>query len=148
LLICASEDVGNADPRALLIANAVFETVEKVGMPEGRIPLAQAAVYVAMAPKSNSSYVGINRALAEVERGPRREVPAHLKDANRDGEALGHGDNYKYPHDFPGHFTSQEYLPQWIRFWEPGDQGDEKRLKDRYEALWPKRRSSEGKTTP
>lgn len=148
LLICASEDVGNADPRALLIANAVFETVEKVGMPEGRIPLAQAAVYVAMAPKSNSSYVAINRALAEVERGPRREVPAHLKDANRDGEVLGHGAHYKYPHDFPGHFSPQEYLPQWIRFWEPGDQGDEKRLKDRYEALWPKRRLSETKPTP
>jgi putative ATPase len=139
LLICASEDVGNADPRAIMIANAVFETVEKVGMPEARIPLAQAAVYIAMAPKSNSSYVAINKALAEVERGPRREVPAHLKDSNRDQESLGHGKEYKYAHDFPGHFTSQEYMPRWVRFWEPGELGDEKRLKDRYESLWPGR---------
>jgi putative ATPase len=139
LLICASEDVGNADPRAIMIANAVFETVEKVGMPEARIPLAQAAVYIAVAPKSNSSYVGINKALSEVERGPRRDVPNHLKDSSRDQESLGHGKDYKYPHDFPGHFTSQEYMPKWMRFWAPGDQGDEKRLKDRYEALWPSR---------
>jgi putative ATPase len=140
LLICASEDVGNADPRAIMIANAVFETVEKVGMPEARIPLAQAAVYIAVAPKSNSSYVGINRALAEMDRGRRREVPNHLKDSSRDQETLGHGKDYKYPHDFPGHFTPQEYMPHWMRFWDPGDQGDEKRLKDRYEVLWPQRR--------
>lgn len=142
LLICASEDVGNADPRALLIANAAFETVEKVGMPEARIPLAQAAVYVAVAPKSNTSYVAIDRALAEVERGPRREVPLPLRDANRDGEALGHGAGYKYPHDFPGRFTPQEYMTPWSRFWDPGDQGDEKRLKERYEALWPERKKT------
>lgn len=144
LLICASEDVGNADPRAIMIANAVFETVEKVGMPEARIPLAQAAVYIAMAPKSNASYVAINKALAEVERGPRREVPNHLKDSSRDQESLGHGKDYKYPHDFPSHFTAQEYLPKWMRFWDPGDQGDEKRLKDRYESLWPTRLIKKG----
>ena len=139
LLICASEDVGNADPRAIMIANAVFETVEKVGMPEARIPLAQAAVYIAAAPKSNSSYVAIGKALAEVERGPRREVPNHLKDSSRDQESLGHGKDYKYPHDFPGHFTAQDYMPQWVKFWEPGELGDEKRLKERYETLWPGR---------
>jgi putative ATPase len=100
-----------------MIANAVFETVEKVGMPEARIPLAQAAVYIAVAPKSNSSYVGINRALAEVDRGRRREVPNHLKDSSRDQETLGHGKDYKYPHDFPGSlYTPQEYMPQWTRF--------------------------------
>lgn len=141
ILICASEDVGNADPRALMIANAAFDAVEKVGMPEARIPLAQAAVYVAVAPKSNSSYLGIDRALAEVERGPRRPVPLPLRDASRDGQALGHGKGYKYPHNFPGHFVPQEYVPNGARFWTPGDQGDEKRLKDRYESLWPSRRS-------
>jgi putative ATPase len=144
LLICASEDVGNADPRALLIALAAFETVEKVGMPEGRIPLAQAAVYVALAPKSNSSYVAIGKALAEVERGPRREVPLALKDATLDAKTRGHGKGYKYPHDFPGHFTVQEYMPQWVRFWDPGELGDEKRLKERYEALWPERKGKKG----
>ena len=76
-----------------------------------------------------------------MERGPRREVTAHLKDAARDGEALGHGTDYQYPHDFPGHFTAQEYLPNWVRLWDPGDQGDEKRLKERYESLWPARRA-------
>jgi putative ATPase len=139
LLICASEDVGNADFRALVIANAAFEAVEKVGMPEARIPLAQAAVYIATAPKSNSSYVAINKALSEVERGKRREVPNHLKDASRDKDALGHGVGYKYPHDFLGHFTPQEYMPDWKRLWDPGEEGDEKRLKQNYKSLWPGR---------
>jgi len=140
LLICSAEDVGNADPRALMVANAAFDAVGKVGMPEARVPLAQAAVYVALAPKSNAAYAAINAALAEVERGPRREVPTALKDSNRDADSLGHGKGYQYPHDFPGHFVPQEYFPAWRRFYLPSDQGDERRLKERYESLWPGRK--------
>ena len=140
LLVAAAEDVGNADPRALLIANAVFDVVEKLGMPEARIPLAQAAAYVALAPKSNAAYAAINAAWAEVENGPRREVPDALKDANRDAESRGHGRGYQYPHDFPKHFVPQTYMTQWKPFYRPTELGDERRLKEHYEALWPERR--------
>jgi putative ATPase len=99
LLVASSEDVGNADPRALVIAGAAFDAVEKLGMPEARIPLAQATVYVACAPKSNAAYLAGDAAAREVREGPRRPVPLHLRDANRDGEALGHGQGYLYPHD-------------------------------------------------
>lgn len=139
LLIAASEDVGNADPRALLIANAAFEAVEKLGMPEGRIPLAQAAVYVACAPKSNASYLAGDAAAAEVKDGPRREVPLHLRDATGDRVARGHGQGYKYAHDFPGHFVDQEYMPDWKSFFKPTDQGYDKEIADRLRALWPDR---------
>lgn len=142
LLILASEDVGNADPRGLLLANAAFEAVEKLGMPEARIPLAQVAVYLALAPKSNSSYLAIDRALAEVKRGPSRVVPHALKDSSRDGKALGHGKGYKYPHDFENHFVEQDYLSPWTPFWVPGELGDEKFLKERYFSLWPGRRDA------
>lgn len=131
ILICASEDVGNADPRALIIATAAFHAVELVGMPEGRIPLAQAATYVASAPKSNAAYNGINAAMREVQTGEPRDVPNHLKDASFDGKALGHGKGYKYPHDYPGHWTPQEYMPNPKTFYEPTDEGEEKRIKDR-----------------
>lgn len=131
ILICASEDVGNADPRALMIASAAFQAVELVGMPEGRIPLSQAAIYVACAPKSNAVYLAINDAQEEVRQGPRREVPNHLKDASLDREALGHGQGYKYPHDFPGHWTAQEYMPDPKTFYEPTDLGEEKRAAER-----------------
>lgn len=131
ILICASEDVGNADPRALMIATAAFQAVELVGMPEGRIPLAQAATYVACAPKSNAAYLGIDAALSEVRKGERREVPNHLKDANMDRETRGHGKGYKYPHDFPGHWTPQEYMPDPKVFYDPTDEGEEKKIKDR-----------------
>ncbi len=135
LLIAASEDVGNADFRALLVAEAAFNAVEVLGMPEARITLAQAVTFVACAPKSNAAYLAGDKALAEVRTGPSREVPLHLRDANMDAETRGHGKGYKYPHDFPGHHTAQEYMPNPVRFYEPSDQGDEKRLAERLKSL-------------
>jgi putative ATPase len=134
LIILASEDVGNADPRALILAQAALAAVEFVGMPEGRIPLAQAAVYIACAPKSNSSYEAMNRAMEEAEKGPVREVPNHLKDANLD-RSLGHGKGYIYPHDFPGHHIPQAYWPNAVPLYSPGELGYEAEMKKRLEAL-------------
>jgi putative ATPase len=128
LLIAASEDVGNADFRALLVAQAAFNAVEVLGMPEARIPLAQAAVFVATAPKSNASYIAIGEAMKEATDGPGREVPLHLRDANLDAEIRGHGKGYQYPHDFPGHWVKQSYMPAPKTFYKPSDQGDEKRI--------------------
>jgi putative ATPase len=135
LLVCASEDVGLADFRALLVANAAFQAVEFLGMPEARIPLSQAVIYVATAPKSNSAYLAVDAALAEAKEGPAREVPLHLRDASMDRKTRGHGEGYKYAHDFPGHWVEQEYMPKPKKFYEPGDLGDEKRLKERLESL-------------
>lgn len=137
ILICASEDVGNADPRAIIIASTAFQAVELVGMPEARIPLAQAAIYVASAPKSNASYMAVEEALKEVRKGKPRSVPNHLKDANLDRETRGHGVGYKYPHDFPGHWTEQNYMPDPKIFYQPSDEGEEKRIKERLK-LWRK----------
>ncbi|MBI5555364.1 MAG: replication-associated recombination protein A [Elusimicrobia bacterium] len=135
IAICAAEDVGNADPLAIIVANSVFQIVELVGMPEGRIPLAQAAVYVACAPKSNANYLGIDQALGEIEKGELLEVPDHLKDANLDREQLGHGQGYQYPHDFPGGYVAQEYLPKKKKYYQPKDIGFEKKIKERLDAL-------------
>lgn len=135
LVILASEDVGNADPRGLVLANAGLSAVEFVGMPEARIILAQVATYLACAPKSNAAYLGIERALAEAEKGPRREVPNHLKDGTMDRQALGHGEGYLYPHDFPGHYVPQVYWPNPKPLYEPGDLGEESRIKARL-AAW------------
>jgi len=135
VLICAAEDVGNADFRALLIANAAFQAVESLGMPEARIPLAQAVTYVAAAPKSNAAYLAVDAALREAEQGPPREVPLHLRDANLDAKSRGHGQGYKYAHDFPGHFVFQEYMPQPVRFYLPDGQGDEARIAKRLAVL-------------
>jgi putative ATPase len=131
LIISASEDVGNADPQAFILAQAALSAVEFVGMPEGRIPLAQAAVYIASAPKSNSAYLGINKAMDEVEKGPAREVPNHLKDASLDRETLGHGKGYQYPHDFPGHYIPQTYWPQPVPLYVPGELGAEAEMAKR-----------------
>jgi len=135
ILICASEDVGNADPVALMVAESAFRACEVLGMPEGRIPLAQAAIYVACAPKSNAAYMAINSAMQEVESGPAREVPLPLRDASKDGESRGHGKGYKYPHDFPGHYTEQEYMPQPKTFYTPTDQGREAQIAERLSKL-------------
>ena len=102
-------------------------------MPEGRIPLAEAAVYVACAPKSNASYLGISSALADVEKGKILAVPDHLKDAHADREQLGHGKGYKYPHDFPEGQVKQKYLPEERSYYEPKDIGFEKKIKERLE---------------
>jgi putative ATPase len=144
LIISASEDVGNADPRALILAQAALAAVEFVGMPEGRIPLAQAAVYIASAPKSNTSYLALNKAMDEVERGPAREVPNHLKDANLDRQELGHGKGYQYPHDFPGHYVPQTYWPSPVPLYEPGELGYEIEMRKRLD-LWknPTKKTSE-----
>ena len=112
IMICASEDVGNADPQALLIAHAAFKATEVIGMPECRINLAQAATYIALAPKSNAAEAGIDAALEEVRRGPRREVPNHLRDRHRPG-ADEYGP-YLYPHNFPGGWVEQRYLPEGL----------------------------------
>ncbi len=132
ILVCASEDVGNADPQALVLAQAALCALEFLGLPEGRIPLAQAAVYVACAPKSNAVYLGIEKALESVKSGHAQEVPDHLKDAHYKGaEKLSRGQGYKYPHDFKGHFVEQEYMPEKRRFYEPQPSGYEKKIKER-----------------
>jgi len=132
IVICASEDVGNADPRALVVATAALHALSAMGMPEGRIPLAQAAIYVACAPKSNAAYCAINDALSEIQSGPALAVPDALKDASyASAKRLGRGTGYLYPHDFPDHFVPQDYLPAPRRFYAPTDQGEEKRIAER-----------------
>jgi len=135
ILICASEDVGNADFRALLVAGAAVHAVEFLGMPECRIPLAQAVTYIACAPKSNAAYLAIDAAQREAREGPRREVPLHLRDANMDAKSRGHGAGYKYAHDFPGHYVEQEYMPEPVEFYEPSEEGDEARMAKRLKEL-------------
>lgn len=136
IVIAASEDVGNADPRALALAVAAYQAVERVGMPEGSIPLAQAAVYVAAAPKSNAAYLGVKEALRDVEQERAMPVPDHLRDAHYKGASrLGRGKEYKYPHDYPGHYVQQEYLPQRREYYRPTEQGEEKRIRERLAGL-------------
>lgn len=138
IIICASEDVGNADPRALQLAVSAFHAVESIGMPEGRIPLAQAAIYTAMAPKSNASYKGIENALKNIQEERLSPVPAYLKSANYKGASrLGAGKGYKYPHDYKGHYVDQKYVTGSKMFFFPSEEGFEKIFKKR---LW-KRRS-------
>lgn len=121
LVISASEDVGLANPNALLLANAAFDAVNKIGWPEGRIPLAEATVYLATSPKSNSAYLAIDEALACVRKTGNQPVPLHLRNAPTQlMKSLGYHDGYKYAHDFPGHFVEQQYLPDQLkdsRFW-------------------------------
>lgn len=138
LVIQAAEDVGNADPMALVVAVATAHAVEMVGLPEGRIPLAQATVYVATAPKSNASYLGLIRAEEAVEKGPAGQVPLHLRDASHSGsrKVLGHGQGYLYPHDFPKGYVPQSYLPPELegqRFYQPSGHGHEAIIKERLE---------------
>jgi putative ATPase len=136
IVIAASEDVGNADPRALVLATAAYQAVERIGMPEGRIPLAQAAIYVAAAPKSNAAYRAINEAMNDIEQGRLLSVPDHLKDAHYKGAArLGRGKGYQYPHDYPGHYVKQDYLPEKRGYYRPTEQGEEKRIKERLTGL-------------
>jgi len=130
IVICAAEDVGNADPHALIVATAAMQASEFVGLPEARIPLAQAAVYVACAPKSNAAYLGIEKALQDVEQGRTLEVPKHLQDASyRGARKLGRGTGYKYAHDYPGHHVPQDYLPETRTYYEPTELGFEKTMK-------------------
>jgi len=135
ICILAAEDVGNADPLALVLANAALQISEFVGMPEARIPLAQAVIYVACAPKSNASYLAIDKAYADIESGRVQEVPDHLKDATADGDVLGHGKDYKYAHDYPGHYVKQKYTKRKVKYYEPTDIGHEAKIKQRLEKL-------------
>ncbi len=141
LVISAAEDIGNADPEALPLAVAAAQAVQMIGLPEGRIPLAQAATYLAAAPKSNAAYMAINDALKTVEDEINQQVPRHLKGTGYSGAArLGHGRGYKYPHDYPGHYTDQEYLPPALSgktFYRPTEQGREKSLKNYLEKIRP-----------
>ncbi len=133
MIIFASEDVGNADPRALTVATSAAQALEWVGLPEAQYSLAQAAVYLSTAPKSNAAG-GYFKALADVKDEGVTEVPGHLKDPSRDGKALGHGEDYKYPHQYPDHFVRQQYLPdrlQGRRYYDPSDQGYEKEIRER-----------------
>jgi len=131
LVICASEDVGNADPQALALANAAMQSVEFIGMPEARIPLAQATVYIACAPKSNASFLGIEKALEDIKNGRALEVPVHLKDSHYPGaKQLGHGTGYKYTHTGRDHYIKQDYTPEKKRYYIPTELGYEKKIKD------------------
>lgn len=133
IMIHAAEDVGLADPQALVVATAAAQAAERVGLPEARLVLAEAALYVALAPKSNSVLTGINRSLEAVEKQRVNPVPAHLRDASYKGAAaMGHGKGYQYPHDHPGHWVKQQYLPDGLEgavFYEPSGEGKEKELK-------------------
>ena len=139
IMICASEDVGNADPQALQVAVAASEAVERLGMPEARIVLSQAAVYVACAPKSNASYMAVDKALDIIKNEQSRPVPAHLQDAHYKSAAkLGHGVGYLYAHDYPNHYVKQQYLPDGLentRFYEPTDNGYEKVIKQHLDRI-------------
>ncbi len=138
LMISASEDVGNADPYALTVAVSASQAIERIGMPEAQIILAQAATYIASAPKSNASYLSIAAAMESVK-SVKTTVPAHLQDAHYKGSAkLGHGIGYKYAHDYPEHYVKQQYLPDEIRdekFYEPTEIGHEKQIKERLDRL-------------
>ncbi len=145
IIICASEDVGNADPQALTLAVSAFQAVNTIGMPEGRIPLAQAAVYVACAPKSNACYVGIDKALEDIENGIMGQVPTYLRDSTskkmEEKYILNTGENskdYLYPHDYPNGFIEQQYLPNGlvgINYYSPTENGYEKIIKERLKGL-------------
>ena len=134
ILICASEDVGMANPNALLVAMAAYQGIMAVGMPEARILLSEAAVMVATSPKSNASYLAIDKALADVENRRTGSVPMHIRNAPAQGMAdLGYSVGYKYPHDFPGHVVKQQYLPDDMAgtvYYEPGENGYERRVRE------------------
>ncbi len=134
IVICASEDVGLADPIAIMVATSAMTAVEHIGMPEAVIPLAHSALYVACAPKSNSAYLGINKALKEVRENPPQEVPLHLQ--NIPDSALPKGVKYDYPHSFPGGFVVQNYLKKGLRLYFPKLVGREKEIYNRLNELW------------
>jgi len=139
LIISASEDVGNANPHALPLALAAAQAVQMIGMPEGRIPLGQAVTYLAGSPKSNASYLAVNKAFGLIEEEENRPVPIHLKDSSyRSAKKMGHGEGYRYPHDFPGHYVDQDYLPPALKnteLYKPTGQGREKAIRDYLDSI-------------
>lgn len=144
LIILASEDIGNASPNALVLAEAAFSAIDKIGMPEGRIILAQCTTYLASCPKSNASYIGIESALSDVRNNPLYSVPLHLRNASTKlMKEIGYGKEYKYPHDFKNHFIDEEYLPKELsdkHYYKPTDNGQEKSIKERLKELWKNRK--------
>lgn len=144
LVILAAEDIGLANPNALLLANACFDTLQKIGWPEGRIVLAETAIYLATSPKSNSVYSAIEKALSEVERSGNLPVPLHLRNAPTSlMKELGYGIEYKYAHSYENNFIDQDYIPNEIkdkRFWEPQQNASESKMKELMEKLWGKKR--------
>ncbi|NLT52682.1 MAG: replication-associated recombination protein A [Ignavibacteria bacterium] len=140
MIILASEDIGNASPNALLLANAAFDAVTKIGMPEARIILAQCAVYLASCPKSNSSYNAVSKAYSVVRQRPQYPVPLHLRNAPTNlMKEIGYSNGYKYPHDYTENFITEEYLPKELKnnqFYYPTENGNEKSLKERLQRLW------------
>jgi putative ATPase len=141
IVICASEDVGNADPHALVVAAAALQSSEFIGLPECQLPLAQAVTYIATAPKSNASTMAISKAREDVRSGRTLPVPEHLRDSSyRGAEQLGHGTGYQYSHDFEGGWVEQQYLPEGRRYYEPVDRGYEAEIRKRLEQ---RRRSRE-----
>ena len=142
LCILAAEDVGLANPNALLLANACFQTVHNIGMPEARIPLAECTIYLASSAKSNSAYKAINEAMAVAKQTQMESVPLYLRNApTKLMEELGYSDGYKYAHDYPGHFADLEFMPEGLagkKFYEPADNRQEETLRSRLENLWPK----------
>ena len=142
LCISASEDVGLANPNAMLLANACFQTVSVIGMPEGRIPLAETTIYLASSPKSNSAYLAINEAMQAASRTQAEAVPMNLRNAPTELMAkLGYSDGYKYSHDYPGHFVDQEFMPEGLKgkvFYEPAPNRHEDVIKSYLESCWPK----------
>ncbi len=140
LVISAAEDIGLANPNALLLANAAFDAVNKIGWPEGRIPLAEATIYLATSPKSNSAYNAINAALAYMEQTGNAPVPLHLRNApTKLMKSLNYGADYHYPHDYPEHFVAQQYKPQGhesVVFWYPADNAQEMKSAERMQRLW------------
>lgn len=143
VVISAAEDIGLANPNALLLANAAFDAVMKIGWPEGRIPLAEAVVYLATSPKSNSAYMGINTAIEEVKKSGNQPVPLPIRNApTKLMEQLGYHDGYKYPHDYPGNFTPQQYMPDALRdkrFWHAQHSPAEEKLYQRMLNCWGER---------
>ena len=140
LCISAAEDIGLANPNALLLANATFDVINKIGWPEGRIPLSECAIYLATSPKSNSAYLAIDDALALVDQTGNAPVPLHLRNApTKLMKELGYGKDYQYAHDFPGHFVRQEYMPEELhhpQIWHPQDSPAEAKLAARMQQLW------------
>ena len=143
LCILAAEDIGLANPNALLLANATFDIINKIGWPEGRIPLSECAIYLAASPKSNSAYLAIGAAQALVEQTGNAPVPLHLRNApTKLMKELGYGEDYRYAHDYPGHFVRQEYMPAELHhptLWQPQDNPAEAKLAARQQALWGKK---------
>jgi len=150
MMIFAAEDVGNADPNALSVAVSAFQAFSAVGLPEGKIPMAQAVTYLATAPKSNASYLALGKATSMVRQTGSLQVPLHIRNAPTGlMKALGYGKDYRYPHDFPGHFVKEHYLPDEIKdmvFYQPADTGHEKKIKARLDNL--RSRTEQPETAP